>query len=255
MKGQQQESIRKRSPPPGHPPPLVSIAKQRSASPQRWTSDHYSLLTRAEKPPTPYGEDMLRDLLSPYPRSPLIGRSPLEIKEEQQEEQGNKHVTHGYHGEQRMYVAQMSPKPFMSTEQKVSDNTHALGLLQRHHIDEALTLDFRIHGKALRESSVTSKNFLGEHLKYLPKTSSPQVYVEAPHAVPSYHESLTRHELESPFSLYGDGSRYAKSFPHYDYRSSGTAVAAAAAALYTVPEQALATPMDTLDSRLLKVMY
>lgn len=248
MKGQQQETMRKRS-----PPPLVPIAKQRSTSPQQWSPEHYNLLVQAEKTPTPCNQDMLRDLLGPYSRSPLIGNSPLEIKEEQHE-QGDRHVTRGHQGEQSVF-AHTSPKPFVLKDQLMGDSTHGLGLLQRHYMDDALTLDFRIRGKALREPCVAGNHLLGEHLKYLSKPSSPQAYSEPLHAVPSYKESLTRPDLEGPFSLYGDGSRYVTSFPHYDYRSSGPAVVAAAAALYSVPDQALATPMATPDSRLLKVMY
>lgn len=248
MKGQQQDTMRKRT-----PPPLVPIAKQRSTSPQQWSPEHYNLMVQAEKTPVPYNQDMLRDMLEPYSRSPLTGNSPLEIKEEQQE-QGDGNVTRGHKGEQSVF-AYTSPKLVVLKDQLMADSTHGLGMLQRHYMDDALTLDFRIRGKALRESYVAGNHMLGEHLKYLTKPSSPQGYSEPLHAVPSYKESLTRPELEGPFSLYGDGSRYVKSFPHYDYRSSGHSVVAAAAALYSVPDQALGTPMANPDSRLLKVMY
>lgn len=89
-------------------------------------------------------------------------------------------------------------------------------------------------------------------MKYMPKAHSPQAYTEPLHAVPSYRESLARPDLEGHLSLYSDTPFYPKSFPHYDYRS---ACPTSATSLYSVPDQALAAPLETLESRLLSMQY
>lgn len=252
IKGQQQESTRKRTPPPSNSPSFTTLSKHSSPSPHSWSQDRYNVLARAEKPAS-CNEDMLRKMLGSYQGTQQIGRSPLELREEQ-EQCSERHVTLSHLEEQGM-MAHLSPKPFIPKDQFGGDGAHGLGLLQRPYISEPFTLDFRIRGKAPLEHSVAGSPRSGEHLNYLPKTLAPHAYLEPLHAVPSYIEPFARHELESPLSLYGEASLYTKSFPHYDYRSPGHAnVASAAAAFCTVPDQALASPMGSSDSRLIKVL-
>ena len=216
----QQDGTRKRSPPPGHPPPLVPISKKTSSSPLLWNStDPLTFLGRTEKPFTPYNDEVLRKLLGSCSIPSQFGRIC-----QQREQQADDLMAHGHLAEQ---------------------NVLGFNHLRRPYMDQA-TLDCRIREKALREPISTS-NLLAEHMRYLPKAHSPQAYSEPLHAVPSNREFLVRPDIEGPLSLYNDSSFYPKSFHPYDYRSAGYT---SAANPYSVPDQALA-----LESRLLGAQY
>lgn len=240
----QQETTRKRSPPPGHPPPLVPITKKATPNPPLWTSPdyHFPLMARGDKPVLPCNEEILKGLLGACSRSSQFGRENQHVEQHTDKQTGHTHVAE-HNG-----LAHSSPKHLTPKDTLMEDNTQGFGFMRGPYMDSALTLDYRIREKALREPTIGS-HLLTEHMRYLPKAQSPQAYSEPLHAVPSYRESLTRPDLEGPLSLYSDTPYYPKSFPHYDYRSTGPT---SAAHLYSVPDQALAAP---LDSRFLSMQY
>lgn len=230
----QQESTRKRSPPPGHPPPLVPIPKKTPSSQPLWSpTDHLALLAQ-EKPLMSCSQEVLRKLLSAYQR-------PSQLESQPGEQQADALRAHGHLAEQRP-LARMSFQHIEPKCQLIEDSTQEFSLARSPYMEQA-TLDGRIREKEQQEP-VRSGYLLPEHMKYLPNPHSPQTYSEPLHAVPSYKESLARQDMEGPLSLYSENLFYPKSFHHYDYRS---AVPTSTAHLFRVP--------DPLDSRLLAAQY
>lgn len=233
MRGQQ-ECTRKRSPPPGHPPPLVPITKKTPSSPSLWSStDHLALLAR-EKPFMPYSEEVLRKLLGAYSR-------PSQLESQHGEQQAEALRAHNHLAEQSS-LPHTSSQHLAPKSQLMEDSTQEFSFARSPYMEQA-TLDCRIREKTLRDP-VSSGYLLPEHIKYLPNPHSPPSYSEPLHAVPSYKESLARQDMEGPLSLYGENPFYSKSFHHFDYRS---AVPTSTAHLFRVPE--------ALDSRLLATQY
>ncbi|KAG0709122.1 Interferon regulatory factor 8 [Chionoecetes opilio] len=242
----QQDSARKISPPPGHPPPLTPIAKITPPSPPLWShNDHLALLTRGEKSFAPYSEEILRGLLDARSRASQYSRENQHETQQLDSRRGHSHLI------EHSVLDYMSPAHLTPKDRLAEDTTHGFGLMRGPYMEPALTLDYRVREKVLREPAV-SNHLLAEHMRYLPKAHSPQAYSESLHAVPSYRESLARPDLEGPLSLYSDNPYYPKSYSHSDYRS---ACRTAAAHLYSVPDQALAAPHDTLQSRLLSMHH